>query len=164
MIKFVKFVCLVSFIFSFLPICQAAGKVMPNESSLAYEFKLKDLKDGEVSLGSYKNKKVVVLVFWTTWCPYCREALKSLQADSKSRDNMGLEILAINVGEPKTKVAKLVENIKFSFQVLLDEDSSVADSYDLLGVPTYVVINKSGQIVSSSNSFPKEKLKELTAK
>jgi hypothetical protein len=37
----------------------------------------------------------------------------------------------------------------------------VTDHYGLYGVPTYVIINKSGRIVSSGNSFEKEKLKKL---
>ena len=175
MIKFAKFIFVALFLFSFSSDCKAAGKVAPNKSfkepkvilsgefPLAYEFKLNDLKGGEVALSSYKDKKVVVLVFWTTWCPYCREALKSLQADFKSIANMGVELLAINVAEPKHKVDKFAQAFKLSFRVLLDQNASVADHYGLLGVPTYVIINKSGQIVFNGNRFTKEKLKELTA-
>jgi len=170
MVKFIKFIFVGLFIFSFTPVCMGADKGMSNnptqesvssEFPIAYEFKLHDLKGGEVSLSSYRNRKPVLLVFWTTWCPYCRAALKSLQADYKSIDSMGVEILAINVGEPKNRVINFVESYRLSFQVLFDQDSSVADQYDLLGVPTYVIINKSGRIVSSGNSFPRDRLKEL---
>lgn len=162
MMKIAKYIFVVLFLFSFLPLCKASGKVMPSEFPLAYEFKLNDLQGGEASLSSYKNKKTILLVFWTTWCPYCRDALRSLQADSKSIDSMGVEILAINVAEPKNRVAKFADSSKLSFRVLLDQDSSVADRYDLLGVPTYVLINKSGRIVFNGNRFTKEKLKQLT--
>jgi peroxiredoxin len=163
MAKCIKFICLVLFLFSFLPACKAAGKVVPGEPLSVYEFKLNNLKGGEVSLSSYKDKKAVLIIFWTTWCPYCRDALKSLQADLQSIESMGVELLAINVAEPKNKVIKFAESLKLSFQVLLDQDSSVADRYDLLGVPTYVIVNKSGQVVFSGNRFKKARLKELTA-
>jgi peroxiredoxin len=176
MMKVTKFMFIVLFLLSFTPGCKPADKVIPEEPfketekittsefPLAYEFKLNDLKGGDVSLSSYKEKKVVVLIFWTTWCPYCREALKSLQADFKSLDDMGVELLAINTGEPKDRVNRFAQSFNFSFRVLLDQDASVADHYDLFGVPTYFIINKSGQIVFSGNRFAKERLKELTAK
>lgn len=159
MIKIAKFIFIFLFLFYFFSESMAADKL-----SLAYDFKLKDLNGSEVSLSSYKDKKAVVLIFWTTWCPYCREALKNLQVDFKSLDDMGLELLAINVGEPESRVNRFAKSHNFSFKVLLDSDSAVADHYDLLGVPTYVVVNKPGKIVFNGNSFPKDKLKELLAK
>lgn len=159
MAKLTKLIFIILLLFSITPACKAAGKVV----SLAYDFKLNDLKGSEVSLSNYKDKKAVVLIFWTTWCPYCREALKSLQADFKSIDSMGVELLAINVGESKYMVDKFAQRLNLSFRVLLDQDGFVTDHYDLLGVPTYVIINKSGQIVFSGNRFAKERLKELTA-
>lgn len=172
----IKFMFIVLFVFYFTAGCKAADRAIPeqlleeteeitsSDFPLAYEFKLNDLNGNNVSLGSYKDKKAVVLIFWTTWCPYCREALKSLQSDFKLLDGMGLELLAINAGESKYKVNKFAQSLNLSFRVLLDQDSYVADHYDLLGVPTYVVINKSGYIVFSGNSLPKERLKELLVK
>ncbi len=176
MVKVVKFMLIALFLFFLVPGCNTVSKAIPNEPldeakkitssayPLAYEFNLNDLSGNKVSLSSYKDKKNVVLVFWTTWCPYCREALRNLQADFKSLSEMGIELLAINVGESEYKVNSFAQNYNFSFRILLDQYGSVADHYDLFGVPTYVIINKSGQIVSSGNSFIKEKLKELTTK
>jgi len=176
MVNVVKFMLVILFSFSCVIGCKTSGKVVSkepakeieknasSESPLAYEFKLNSLKGGEVFLSSYKNKKAVVLIFWTTWCPYCRAALKSLQEDLKSLNEMGVELLAINVGESENTVSSFVESSRFTFQVLLDKDSNVADHYNLFGVPTYLIINKSGQIVFTGNRFEKEKLKELTAK
>ncbi|MFA5287297.1 MAG: TlpA disulfide reductase family protein [Candidatus Omnitrophota bacterium] len=159
MMKAAKFMFVVLLLFSFAFECRAAV-----EFPLAYEFKLNDLKGSEVSLSSYKDKKAVVLIFWTTYCYYCRNALKSLQADSKSLNDLGAELLAVNVGESERRVNRFAQSFKLSLRVLLDQDASVADHYGLLGVPTYVIINKSGRIVFSGNRFSKEKLKELAEK
>lgn len=176
MLKLIKFIFIVVFLFSFVPGCKAAEKVVvkegldlskeagSSESLPAYDFKLNSLMGEEVSLSHYKDKKVVVLVFWTTWCPYCREALRSLRSDFKSFEDMGVELLAINVGESESRVKKFAQDLNLNFQVLLDQDSSVADHYDLLGVPTYVIINKSGRVVSIGNSFSKDRLRELLTK
>jgi peroxiredoxin len=73
-------------------------------------------------------------------------------------------LLAVNVGEQKSKVVNFIKSKNLSFRVLLDTESQVADEYDLLGVPTYFVINKSGQVVFSGNHFPEGKIKDLISK
>ena len=138
-------------------------KAVAVDAGFAYaaDFKLKDLAGKEVILSDYKGKANVILFFWTTWCPYCREELKQLNNDYASLKKNSIELLAINVGEPKYKVANFVEARGLNFKVLLDQDNRVADSYNILGVPTYFVVNKSGQITFSDNHYPKDKIKEL---
>ena len=127
-------------------------------------FQLTDLNDKAVSLSDYKGKKAVMLLFWTTWCPYCREELKTLNQEYAGLSKNSIELLAINVGEPQYKVDNFAKSRNLTFEVLLDKDTTVADAYELMGVPTYFVINKAGQIVSTGNHFPKEALKELAGK
>ena len=135
-------------------------KVSANEPAPA--FQLKDLNDRVISLSDYKNKKAVVLIFWTTWCPYCREELKTLNQEYAGLSKSSIEVLAIDIGEPKYKVENYAKSHNIEFEVLLDLDSAVARDYDLMGVPTYFVINKSGEVVATGNSFPKNAIKELT--
>jgi len=133
-----------------------------SKSPLAPDFRLNDLSGKEALLSSYLGKKAVVLFFWTTWCPYCREALKDLEADYVSLARDGVIVLTINVGERKGKVAKFIKDRKLSFRVLLDINNYVADKYELMGVPSYFLINKEGRIVFAGNYFPKKEIKEIT--
>jgi len=137
-----------------------------NLSSLkaAPAFQLNDLNDKIVSLSDYKGEKAVILFFWTTWCPYCREELKVLNQEYSGLTKDSIEVLTIDVGEPKYKVDNYAKSYNLSFEVLLDLDSLVAREYDLMGVPTYFVINKSGEVVSAGNHFPKNAVKKLTDK
>ena len=138
-----------------------AAQASASSFKSAPAFQLTDLNDKAIFLSEYKGKKAVVLLFWTTWCPYCREELKTLNQEYAGLAKNSIELLAINVGEPKSKVENFVKNRNFTFEVLLDKDSTVADAYELMGVPSYFVINKAGQIVSTGNHFPKDALKEL---
>ncbi len=126
-----------------------------------HDFQIESIYGGEVSLGAYLGKKAVLMLFWTTWCPYCRSALIDLNGEREYLKSMGIELLAINIGESPQKVISFVERIGLDFTVLLDRNFKVADSYGLLGVPTYIIINKSGKVVFSGNRFSKTKLKEL---
>ncbi len=121
----------------------------------AVNFRLKDINNNEVVLNSYINNQPVLLFFWTTWCPFCVEELRTLNPKYQQLKKDGCELLALNVGESIDKVAKYVKNYNLEFKVLLDKAKTVAFFFDVLGVPTYVLMNKKGEIVFQGHSFPK---------
>lgn len=149
-------------VISFFSICCMQANEPPvRETSLAPDFSLQDLGRNTFNLSSYRDKQPVILFFWTTWCPFCRRELKMLKDIYPQLQKDGSELLAISVGEPVYKVDNFVRGYALNFKVLLDKDIAVADAYDILGVPTYVLIDKKGRIVFRANYFPKEKYKEL---
>lgn len=123
-------------------------------------FTLLDLKNKQFSLSDFKGKPII-LFFWTTWCPYCRKELKQLNTMHAQFLRDGVELVAINVEEPVDKVQKFIGSYPFSFRVLLDTDAEVAQAYGILGVPTYIFINKEGRIVFNNNYFPQKEYKDL---
>lgn len=130
---------------------------------LAADFKLLDLENKEVSLSSLEGRGRV-LFFWTTWCPYCRQELKNLSDMYKDFRKEGIELLAINIGEPHDKVDNFVKKNNLAFRVFLDTDMAVAESYAILGVPTYILIDKTGYIVFEDHYFPQKEYKDLILK
>jgi peroxiredoxin len=133
-----------------LPPKEAPAKKLP----FASDFKLQDLSQNTYALSSYKDKQPVALFFWTTWCPFCRRELKLLNERYLELRAAGLEVLAIDVGEAPYRVESFMKNYALSFKVLLDKDTSVATAYDILGVPTYVLVDKKGHIVFKDNYLP----------
>lgn len=128
---------------------------------LAADFKLQDLKSDTVTLNSFRDKKPVILFFWTTWCPYCLKNLKEIIPLSDELEKDGIELLLINIGEPASRVERFLERNNLDVNVFLDERTDVAGAYEIYGVPTYVLIDKKGYIVNRSNSFPHRAYKEL---
>ena len=131
------------------------------ESSM--DFKLKDLSDKDVSLKDYKDKKVVLLVFWATWCPYCVQEIpqiKKLQEEMKGRD---FEILAIDIQESKEKLKPFIEKKDIKYKILIDPDGGVATSYKVEGIPENIVIDKKGNI-AHRGEFPSKELIEKLLK
>lgn len=141
--------------------CMQANEPPVRETSLAPDFSLQDLSQNTFNLSSYKDRQPVILFFWTTWCPFCRKELKALKELYPQLQKEGLELFSIAVGEPNYKVENFAESYALNFKVLIDRDTNVAEAYDILGVPTYVLIDKKGRIVFRTNYFPKEKYKEL---
>jgi len=139
-------------------VAQVAGD---SNLKLAPDFRLQDLKQGTVTLSSYEGNQPVILFFWTTWCPYCRQELKKLNSLYPQLAKDGWELLAINIQEPSYRVENFTQSFNLSFKVLLDKEAAVSGSYGIFGVPTYVFINKQGYISLEEHFFPEEKYKKL---
>lgn len=127
----------------------------------APDFKLQDLSQKTITLSDYKGKQPVILFFWTTWCPFCRKEIRILNEKYPELRKEGWELFAINLEEPVYKIENFLKNYTVNFKVLLDRDASIAYAYDLLGIPTYVFIDKKGNIRSVRHTFPQNNLKEL---
>ena len=130
---------------------------------IAANFTLLDLENKEFSLSDFKGKPLI-LFFWTTWCPYCRKELKLLNTLHAQFLQNGVELVAINVEDPAEKVQRFMGNYPFSYRVLLDTDAEVAQAFGILGVPTYILINKEGRIVFNNNYFPQKEYQDLILK
>ena len=129
-------------------------------AEMAPGFALKDLQGNTVTLSSYKGTQPVLLMFWTTWCPFCRMGLKNVSGRAAQLKDADLAFIAVDTGEDLAKVKDFIEKNKYTFTVVLDEDGMVSSHYHLIGVPTYVLIGKDGGILTSQNEFPAD-FKEL---
>lgn len=130
---------------------------------IAQDFTLKDLSGKQVSLSDFKDKPVI-LFFWSTTCPFCRDELNTLNREYERIKDEGVELFAISVREPGSKVNRFVKNFQPAFPVLLDEDTLVAQLYDIIGVPTYVFIDRGRNIVFRGHRFTEKKYNLLTLK
>ena len=123
-------------------------------------FSLYDLSGDKITLSKFRNKNPAILLFWTTWCPFCLQALRNLNKIYPSLASDNITVLAINIQESELKVSKFLKRNPLLFKVLLDSDASVAYSYGLIGVPTFVFIDKKGEIVFQDNYFPQRNYKD----
>ncbi len=155
LVVFMACFCLMSF---------APASAAPKLDSLgpAPDFKLQDVYLDSYSLSDFKKKTDLMILFWTTWCPFCQKELKVLNSWLSELSNHNIEVLAIDVGEQMSKIQTYVKNNNLSFKVLIDVDTKVSRSYGVVGVPTYVLIDKEGQIVFRGNYFPEKEYKILT--
>lgn len=98
-------------------------------SKRAPEFSLKSLEGETISLRDYKDK-ILVLHIATTWCPFCNAEAPHLEKLYQDYKNKNVEVLIIDVKEPKELVEKqLKEKHNLSFPILLDPDGKVAASF-----------------------------------
>jgi thiol-disulfide isomerase/thioredoxin len=101
--------------------------------------------------------KVVLLEFWTTWCPYCRQEEEMIDDIDKEFGGKGLLVLAIDVGESKKKVKEYLEENPRSCRIVLMQDTNLAAMYAAKSYPIYVVINREGNIVGTQRGAAGER-------
>lgn len=119
----------------------------------AFDFTLDTAGGKTVSLKEAKGKGVI-LFFFTTWCPYCRQKFPSLSKDYETFRREGIELFVIDAGESQAKVSSFLSKAQPPFDVLLDKSTAVAEAYGVVGVPTFILISKSGVVVYEGNDLP----------
>ena len=113
----------------------------------APDFTLKDINGNSVSLSSFKGK-VVLLKFWATWCPPCREEIPSVNSLDKLLKNRGLVILSVSVDTSASKVKDFVRKYPINYTILVDDTMKVAKSlYKAFRLPMAFLVDKRGVIV-----------------
>ena len=99
---------------------------------------------------TYNNQsikgKVVLLEFWTTWCPYCKQEEALVDNINREFGDKGLLVLAIDVAESKKKVKQYLAEHPRSCRIVLTEDTNLAAMYAATSYPIYVVIDRDGNI------------------
>ena len=113
----------------------------------APDFTLTDMHGQEVALSQFRGK-VVILNFWATWCPPCREEMPSMERLYRDYESKGLVMLAVNVEENgKKMVGQFLQKTPYSFPILLDSDSIAQNAYGVFRFPESFIIDRNGVVV-----------------
>ncbi len=110
----------------------------------APEFKLKDVNGSEVSLASYKGT-VVLLNFWATWCPSCRDEMPALNKLGQQLKNRKFSIIAVAAEHSDSNVRDFLKKHPSDFTVIVDY--KLSSLYKVFVLPTSYLIDKKGVIV-----------------
>ncbi|TLN19589.1 TlpA family protein disulfide reductase, partial [bacterium] len=109
------------------------------------------LNGKRVSLSDFKGK-VVILDFWATWCPPCREALPHLAGLYNRLGEKGVEVIGLNLDMNEPAVRKFLEQNPMPYTVLIS-DQATSLGYGVSGIPRIFVIGRDGKVRGDYTGF-----------
>ena len=105
-----------------------------------------------ITLSDEARRQTTVMLFWATWCPYCRALMPHLQS-IKLEYGDEVEILALNFREDGDPV-EYIDNAGYDF-VLLPEADAVAEAYGITGTPGVLIVDRQRQIRFDLRKLPR---------
>ncbi len=111
----------------------------------APDFSLPDAAGNTVALSDLRGQ-VVLINFWASWCGPCREEMPLLDQLSNKYGPLGFTLLGINVEEERDLADRFLAGTPVDFPVLYDPENGVSKLYDVIAMPTTVLVDRQGVI------------------
>jgi thiol-disulfide isomerase/thioredoxin len=109
-------------------------------------WRLQDIAGKPVSSEDLKGK-VVVVDFWATWCPPCREEIPGYIELQKTYAAQGVVIVGISLDQGGPEVVKpFAAKYGINYPLVMGDEAVVAAFGGVEGIPTTFLIDRSGQI------------------
>ncbi|MDR0464307.1 MAG: TlpA family protein disulfide reductase [Treponema sp.] len=125
----------------------SAGIRILEQRQAARNFTLPVLGGENTSLSSFRGK-VVILNFWATWCPPCREEMPSMESLYRRFKDEGLEIVAVDMMEDTETVSRFISNNGYTFPVMLDRLNRTGAVYGVSSIPVSFILDREGRIIA----------------
>lgn len=130
----------------FLAACGGEQAAKLNLGDPAPAFRTQRLGGGDVDFPSSAAGRPLVIRFWADWCRYCEPEMKAIDAVYRRHKDKGLEVFAINAGQDQPAVAAFIKKLGVTYPVLLDEQSTIARRYGVVGLPTTYFVDAKGVV------------------
>ncbi len=115
------------------------------QSGPAPDFTLPVRGGGSKTLSELRGD-VVMLNFWATWCPPCRQEMPLLDQIYQRFQRLGFTLLGVNVEQENRLIDRFLAEVPVSFPILLDTQEEVGALYGVAAMPTTILVDRSGQL------------------
>ena len=125
------------------------------------EFSLPSALDGKVVKSNDYKGKVLLITFFATWCPPCRQEVPTLIKLQNEYGEKGFSVIGFSVDEKGPKVVvKMIKKDKINYPILMAKGKTARDFGGVVGIPTSFLIDKQGEIVKRYPGYVPKSLLE----
>jgi len=110
-------------------------------SSVAPDISLRDMDGNKVQLSDFKGK-VIILDFFATWCPPCREEMPSMDAMYKKFKGTDLVMLPVSIDENAETIREFMKKNNYAMPAYHDANRDAGSVYGITGVPETFLIDR----------------------
>jgi cytochrome c biogenesis protein CcmG/thiol:disulfide interchange protein DsbE len=121
---------------------RAAG---PVESGPTPDFSLITF-DGETITLSDLRGQVVIINFWASWCPPCRDEAPYLEATWRSYQDQDVMFIGVDYVDAEPNALAYLEEFDITYPNGLDVGQKISIAYHIKGVPETFYVDKRGQL------------------
>jgi thiol-disulfide isomerase/thioredoxin len=150
-----------------LLVCSVFAQEQPGVGKKAIDFTLQTFDGATLSLQQLRGR-VILLDFWATWCPPCREELPLLDVLQETYGRQAFAVVAVNIDNHKDNALRFLQANRVKLQPVWDQHKKVVAVYNIEQMPTTFIIDKNGIIryvhagfeLSQYNAY-KQQIQEL---
>lgn len=107
--------------------------------------------DGRPMRLSELRGSIVMIDFWSSWCPPCRSEAPILAEAYERWSELGVEFVGISIWDTEGDVRDFVEQHDIKYPNAVDEDGQIAVEFGVRGIPEKFFVNPEGEIVRKIN-------------
>ncbi len=131
-----------------LPIAVKAQDLGIDVGAKAPIVSVQSLDGKQISLGNYIGKTPLLIEFWATWCPNCRELMPTLlDAEKKFGKQVKFVAIAVAINQSPERVRRFLAAHPLPHDTFYDLDGKAAGAFDAPATSYVVVLDKSGRVV-----------------
>ncbi len=126
------------------------------------EFNYVNIQGTSGTLSSQLGKPIL-LEFWASWCGPCIAQMPYLEEVYEEYRSKGFQVFAISRDQDPKQWKAMIPKITVPFTHILDQDETIANLYQVTGIPDNFLINSEGEIVGRdlTHNELREELKKL---
>jgi thiol-disulfide isomerase/thioredoxin len=140
----------------------------PNAGKAPPDFEVPKIDGGSFKLSSYRGK-VLVVDFWATWCPPCRDGIPQLVRIDKELRDKGVEIIGLHIDDQGRSTPEVIRNFVKQFSINYTVGMASSEMFiaylgeEETSIPQTLVFDRNGKVIAHLVGYTKQDAPKLDA-